>query len=240
MERKGAENKMGITETWMRKHDLLFIAATRNPFTQAIRDATLHLSSFKNWLGQEYWLGKRAFVPFLSTLLEKARHESDGTNDIVQVIQTGIGLQNDNIKQIKQEAKKLDVSLESVVPYQPTIDYSNLLDSLTTPEFNGDYTAAAVSILWATATVYHRTFAHCLSQDSKTPEEMKEACRKWGGDTQRDYCLSLQTTADAVLEKAPRDVIVKAEVALLQFLEISVQFWNVVVNQRCIMQPNAS
>ncbi|XP_031110329.1 probable bifunctional TENA-E protein [Ipomoea triloba] len=238
MERKGAENKMGITETWMRKHDLLFIAATRNPFIQAIRDATLHLSSFKDWLGQEYWLAKRAFVPFLSTLLEKARHESGDTNEIVQVIQTGIGLQNDNISWLEREAEKLDVSLESVVPYQPTIDYSNLLDSLTTPEFNDDYTGAALSILWATATVYHRTFAHCLSQDSKTPEEMKEPCRKWGGEAQADYCLSLQRTADWALEKAPRDVIVKAEVALLQFLEISVQFWNV-VNKRCIMQPNA-
>ncbi|XP_019191648.1 PREDICTED: probable bifunctional TENA-E protein [Ipomoea nil] len=234
MERKVenvAESKkgMGMTETWMRKHDLLLIAATRNPFTQAIRDATLPLSSFNNWLGQEYWLAKRAFVPFLSTLLQKARHES---NDIVQVIQTGIGLQNDKISWLEREAEKLHVSLDSVVPYQPTIDYSKLLESLT----DDDYTAA-LSILWATQTVYHRTFAHCLSEGSRTPEEMKEACRKWGGDAQGDYCLSLQRTADGALEKAPRDVIVKAEVTLLEFLEISVQFWNNVVN-KC-MQPNA-
>lgn len=66
---------------------------------------------------------------------------------------------------------------------------------------------------------------------------MKEVCRKWGGDDAfGDYCLSLQRTADRTLEKAPRDVIVKAEVVVLQFLEIAVEFWN--VNSRC-MQPNA-
>lgn len=77
MERKAAETvenaetKKGMTETWMRKHDLLFIAATRNAFTQAIRDATLDLSSFKNWLVILLLHFKPfLFLPFLGKLAE--------------------------------------------------------------------------------------------------------------------------------------------------------------------------
>ncbi|CAH9092950.1 unnamed protein product [Cuscuta epithymum] len=95
-----------------------------------------------------------------------------------------------------------------------------------------------MAILWALESVYHDSFANCLGdENSHTPENMKEVCRKWGNDAFGDYCVSLQSAADRALEKASPDAIAKAEVTLLQFLEIVVEFWN--VNMKT-MQPNAA
>ncbi|KAE9591640.1 putative hem oxygenase-like, multi-helical [Lupinus albus] len=44
------EKKIGMTETWLRKHRLQFIAATRHPMLKSIRDGTINLAFFKTWL----------------------------------------------------------------------------------------------------------------------------------------------------------------------------------------------
>lgn len=47
---KSEEKKIGMTETWLRKHRLIYDAATRHPFILSIRDATVQSHSFKTWL----------------------------------------------------------------------------------------------------------------------------------------------------------------------------------------------
>ena len=42
--------KTTMTETWLRKHRLLYVGATRHPFIRSIRDGNIDLSSFKTWL----------------------------------------------------------------------------------------------------------------------------------------------------------------------------------------------
>jgi len=47
---KGEEKKVGVIETWLRKHRLLFNGATRHPLILSIRDGSINIASFKSWL----------------------------------------------------------------------------------------------------------------------------------------------------------------------------------------------
>ncbi|VFQ80272.1 unnamed protein product [Cuscuta campestris] len=210
-----------MTERWERKHKALFTAAARHPFIKAVRDGAVPFSSFKAYLGQEHWLARNAIVPFLSNLLPESNVDAS-------LIQTGIRFRNaDQIPCLEKEANNADD------PQQPTRDLSKFLRGLVGPEANY---AVGLAVLWAMETVYHRGFSHCLGDDSRAAAEMKEACRKWGNEWFGNYCLSLQSAADRALAEVSDDVVAKAEVAVLQLLEIVVEVWN--ANMRT-MQPNA-
>lgn len=88
-----------------------------------------------------------------------------------------------------------------------------------------EYTVA-ITAFWAIEAVYQESFALCLQDGSKTPPELKETCQRWGNDCFGQYCCSLQNIANRHLGKAPLDVVAKAEVVLLQVLELEVEFWN--------------
>lgn len=40
----------GTTDTWLREHSLMLVAATRHPFILSIRDGSVDIDSFKRWL----------------------------------------------------------------------------------------------------------------------------------------------------------------------------------------------
>lgn len=84
----------------------------------------------------------------------------------------------------------------------------------------------AITTFWAIETVYQDSFAHCLEDGSETPEDLKRTCERWGNDEFKKYCDTLQSIAEGQLEKAPEDVVKKAEVAFLDVLELEVEFWN--------------
>ncbi|KAH6789226.1 heme oxygenase-like [Perilla frutescens var. frutescens] len=214
-------DRAAVTETWLKKHRPIYIGATRHPFTLAIRDGSVDFSSFKRWLGQDY-LFVRAFVPFLASVLVKAWKETDNDAD-VDVILGGIATLNDEIAWFKREASKWDVSLDSIVPRQTNLDYCRFLESLMSPDV--DY-AQAISAFWAIEAVYQESFAHCLEDDSKTPEALKETCQRWGNDGFGHYCRALQSLANQQLQKASEEVVAKAEVNFLRVLELEVDFWN--------------
>lgn len=88
-----------------------------------------------------------------------------------------------------------------------------------------EYTVA-VTAFWAIEAVYQESYAYCLSDGSKTPEELKETCERWGNDGFGQYCHTLQKIANRRLEKAPEDVISKAEAIFIHVLEYEVEFWN--------------
>ncbi|KAK2990252.1 hypothetical protein RJ640_014704 [Escallonia rubra] len=214
-------NKVGVVETWLRKHRLVFTGATRHPFTLSIRDGTVDFKSFKKWLGQDY-IFVRAFVPFLASVLVKASKESDDTSDI-EVILSGMASINDEIAWFKKEASRFGVSLTSVVPQKANVDYCRFLESLMSSEV--EY-PVAMTAFWAIEAVYQESFAHCLEEGSKTPEELKETCQRWGNEGFGKYCQSLQNIANRCLEKAPDNLVSKAEVVFLRVVEHEVQFWN--------------
>lgn len=99
----------------------------------------------------------------------------------------------------------------------------SFLESLTRPEV--DYTEA-ITAFWAIEAVYHDSFAYCLENDSKTPQELKEACQRWGNEGFAQYCRSIQSIANRRLEKASDEMIAKAELILLKILDHEIQFWN--------------
>ncbi|KAK6122585.1 hypothetical protein DH2020_043668 [Rehmannia glutinosa] len=209
-----------MTDTWLKKHRLIYLGATRHPFILGIRDGSVDLSSFKRWLGQDY-IFVRAFVPFVASVLLKAWKESDDNADI-DVILGGVAALNDEIAWFKTEASKWGVALE-VVPQQINLNYCRFLESLTSPDV--DYTQA-ITAFWAVETVYQESFAHCLEEGSKTPEELKQTCHRWGNDGFGQYCRTLKSIADRRLEKASKEVVAKAELNLLSILEHEVEFWN--------------
>lgn len=88
-----------------------------------------------------------------------------------------------------------------------------------------EYTLA-ITAFWAIETVYQESFAHCLEDGSKTPEELKETCQRWGNEGFGQYCRSLQNITNRRLEKASDDMFSKAEVILIRVLEHEVEFWN--------------
>lgn len=64
--------------------------------------------------GQDY-LYVRAFVPFLSSVLNKAWKESDDPSDM-EVLLSGISTLNDEIALFKHDAFKWGVELSAIVP----------------------------------------------------------------------------------------------------------------------------
>ncbi|CAI9118984.1 OLC1v1020631C1 [Oldenlandia corymbosa var. corymbosa] len=225
MERKKEEEvgKVSVIETWLRKHRLVYIGATRHPFIHSIRDGTVDLSSFKLWLEQDY-IFVRAFIPFVASVLIKASKESsaDACDDL-EVILGGMVALNDELNWFKKEASKWGVSLSNVTPKKANLKYCRLLERLASPEV--EYTVAATAF-WAIETVYQDSFAHCLEEDSNVPEDLKETCKRWGNDGFGQYCAALQTIAERCLEKSSEDERKKAEVVFLDILENEVEFWN--------------
>ncbi|KAG8372893.1 hypothetical protein BUALT_Bualt12G0114500 [Buddleja alternifolia] len=215
MERKEDRGAAAITDTWLRKHRLIYTGATRHPFILAIRGGSVDISSFKHWLGQDF-IFVRAFVPFLASVLLKAWKESDDSSD-VDVILGGFAALNDEIAWFKEEASKWGVALES------NLDYCRFLESLMNSDVS--YTEA-VTAFWVIEAVYQESFAHCLEDGSKTPEELKETCQRWGNDGFGQYCCALKSIANRRLEKSSDDVVAKAEANVLTILEYEVDFWN--------------
>ncbi|XAR57011.1 hypothetical protein NMG60_11025008 [Bertholletia excelsa] len=213
--------KAGIIDTWLKKHTLAYIGATRHPFIRRIRDGTIDLSHFKRWLGQDY-VFVRAFAPFAASVLVRAWKESDGSSDM-EVILGGVAALNDELAWFKKEASKWGVTLSSIVPLIDNRRYCRFLESLMGSEV--EY-AVAITAFWAIEAVYQDSFAHCLEEGSLTPEELRETCERWGNDAFGQYCYSLQEIANHCLEKAPDDVVSKAEVIFLNVLEREVEFWN--------------
>lgn len=211
----------GTTATWLKKHRLVYTAATRHPFILSIRDGSIDLNSFKRWLGQDY-LFVRAFVPFVSSVLLKACHESDNNSDM-EVFLSGLAALNDEIKWFKKESSKWGVVLSSIAPQKVNEDYCRFLESLMGP--NVEYTVA-ITALWAIELVYQQSFAHCLEEGSRTPLELAETCQRWGNEGFGQYCRSLQKIVDRRLLRATSEELKKAEATLLRVLEHEVEFWN--------------
>ncbi|KAG6392975.1 hypothetical protein SASPL_147205 [Salvia splendens] len=215
---------MEITETWLRKHRPIYLRATQHPFILSIRDASLPLSSFKRWLGQDY-IFVRAFVPFIASLLVKAWKEGDDEAN-VDIILSGIATLNDEVSWFKREASKWGVSLDGIVPQPANLVYCSFLECLMSAQV--DYTQA-VTAFWAIEAVYQESFAHCLEDGCKTRDELKETCERWGNDSFGQYCRALQGIANRQLEKASDQVVAKAEALFVRVLELEVEFWNMSV-----------
>ncbi|KAL2464223.1 Bifunctional TENA-E protein [Forsythia ovata] len=215
------EGKSDMIATWLKKHSLIYTGATRHPFILDIRDGSIDLSSFKRWLAQDY-IFVRAFVPFVASILLKAWKESDDSSDM-DLILSGMAALNDEIAWFKSEASKWGVALHSVVPHKANLDYCRFLESLMSPDI--EYTVA-ITAFWAIEAVYQESFAHCLEDGSRTPEELKETCQRWGNTGFGQYCRSLRNIANRHLEKASDHMLSKAEVILIRVLEHEVEFWN--------------
>ncbi|KZV26989.1 hypothetical protein F511_17355 [Dorcoceras hygrometricum] len=210
-----------MVDTWLKKYRLMYLGAIRHPFILGIRDGSVDMSSFKRWLAQDY-LFVRAFVAFLASVLIKAWKETEDNSD-VDVILAGVAALNDEIAWFKKEASKWDVTLDGVEAQKINLDYCNFLESLMSSDIS--YTQS-ITILWAIEVIYQESFAHCLEDGSKIPDELKETCNRWGNESFGQYCLNLKNIANRRLEKASDDVLVKTEVSLLRILEHEVEFWN--------------
>ncbi|PWA53469.1 bifunctional TENA-E protein { [Artemisia annua] len=215
-----------VTETWVNKHRLLYDSATRHPFILSIRDGSVDFSSFKKWLGQDY-IFVRSFVPFVASTLMKSCKERNDESDM-EVILGGMASLNDEINWFKKEASKFHVSLTSVIPQNANVKYCSFLESLTSSEV--EY-PVAISVFWAIEAVYQESFAHCLEDGNKIPQELQETCERWGNEGFGSYCKLLRDIADRCLQKASPDVIAKAEVFFLRVLEHEVEFWNMSVGE---------
>ncbi|WOL10277.1 putative bifunctional TENA-E protein [Canna indica] len=217
----GGGGGMGKTATWMKLHSPMYDRATRHPFILGISDGSVDLSAFKRWLAQDY-IFVREFVPFLASILLKACKHSDDESDM-EVLLGGMAALSDELAWFRKEASKWDVNLAGVIPQKANMDYCSFLQSLMLPEV--DY-AVVITAFWAIETVYQESFSLCLHSSSKTPEELMETCQRWGNTSFGHYCRSLQKIADRCLEKAPSDIIKRAEEAFIRVLEHEINFWN--------------
>ncbi|KAL5541944.1 hypothetical protein UlMin_009654 [Ulmus minor] len=219
----------GVIDTWLSKHRLLYVGATRHPLILSIRDGTVNISAFKIWLGQDY-LFVRAFAAFVGSVLVKAWKQSDDGSDM-EVILGGMAALNDEIAWFKKEASKWGIDLSNIVPRKPTDVYIKFLESLMSPDV--EYTVV-MTAFWAIEAVYQESFAHCLEDGAKTPPELQETCQRWGNQGFGEYCSCLKNIANRRLEmasvdlfkQASNEVVKKAEVALLSVLEHEIDFWN--------------
>ncbi|CAK7326369.1 unnamed protein product [Dovyalis caffra] len=213
--------KIGIINSWVKKHLVLYTGATRHSFILSISDGTIDFSSFKRWLGQDY-IFVREFVPFAASVLLKASKNSDDSSDM-EVVLSALASLSDEISWFKKEAAKWDVPLSNVIVHKSNQNYCRFLESLTLPE--AEY-PVVITALWAIETVYQESFSHCLEDGNKTPPELQEACKRWGSEGFGEYCHSLQKIANRCLEKASDEELKKAEVTFLRVLELEIEFWN--------------
>ncbi|GAV70866.1 TENA_THI-4 domain-containing protein [Cephalotus follicularis] len=216
------QGEVGIIDKWLKKHLLMYMAATRHPMILSIRDGSINISCFKTWLGQDY-LFVRALVPFVASVLIKAWNDSDDSNTDVEVILSGLASLKDEISWFQNEASNWGVQLSHIVAHKATGDYCRFLESLMLPEV--EFTIS-ITAYWAIEVVYQDAFTHCLEDDAKTPPELQETCQRWGNDEFGQYCQSLKKIANRRLEKCSDDLLVKAEATFLRVLEHEVQFWN--------------
>ncbi|KAG7026352.1 putative bifunctional TENA-E protein, partial [Cucurbita argyrosperma subsp. argyrosperma] len=212
---------MTATDSWIRKHRLIYTDATRHPFVLSIRDGTVDLSAFRTWVEQQCEF-LRSFTAFVASVLVKAWKESDDRAD-EEVILGSLATLNDEFAWFKKEALKRDIDLTKIVPQNATAGYSRFLESLMRPEM--EYTVA-ITALWAIEAVYNESFAYCMEDGSKTPLELREACERWGNEGFGNYCNTLKKIVDRRLEMAAGEISKKTEVALLRVLECEVEFWN--------------
>ncbi|XP_023514083.1 bifunctional TENA-E protein isoform X2 [Cucurbita pepo subsp. pepo] len=212
---------MTATDSWIRKHRLIYTDATRHPLVLSIRDGTVDLNAFRTWVEQECEF-LRSFTAFVASVLVKAWKESDDRAD-EEVILGSLASLNDEFAWFKKEALKRDIDLTKIVPQNATAGYSRFLESLMRPEM--EYTVA-ITALWAIEAVYHESFAYCMEDGSKTPLELREACERWGNEGFGNYCNTLKKIVDRRLEMAAGEISKKTEVALLRVLECEVAFWN--------------
>ncbi|KAL6957907.1 hypothetical protein U1Q18_044703 [Sarracenia purpurea var. burkii] len=141
----------------------------------------------------------------------------------MEVVLGGMASLNDEVAWFKKEASKWGVLLSGTVPLEANLRYCSFLEGLISSEV--EFTVA-ITAFWAIEAIYQDSFASCLEADSKTPEELRETCERWGNDGFGRYCRSLKDIANHHLEKAPDDVISKAEVVFLHVLKHEVEFWN--------------
>ncbi|KAL2921178.1 Bifunctional TENA-E protein [Bienertia sinuspersici] len=106
---------MTTIESWIKKHDSVYSAATRHAFINSIVDASVDFSSFKLWLGQDY-LFVRRFIPFVASVLQKACKVSDDESDM-EVILSGLASLNDEVNWFKKEAAKWHVQLMAMTAF---------------------------------------------------------------------------------------------------------------------------
>ncbi|OAY69757.1 Bifunctional TENA2 protein [Ananas comosus] len=209
------------TATWLDKHRPMYDRATRHPFIRSIRDGAVDFASFKRWLAQDYIFVKE-FVPFVASVLLNSCRQSDDTSDM-EIILGGVASLSDELSWFKTEASRWDVELTGVSPLKANIEYCRFLESFSSAEI--DYTVA-ITTFWAIETVYQDSFSFCIQSGSKTPKELLGTCQRWGSDEFKQYCQSLQKIVDRCLEKAPIDVVEKAEEAFVRVLEHEFDFWN--------------
>ncbi|KAK8939796.1 Seed maturation protein PM36 [Platanthera guangdongensis] len=217
----GDGGESGTTARWVEKHSPLYVQATRHPFICRIKDGSVNISAFRRWLAQDY-LFVREFIPFIASLLLKASKESD-----VDVVLGGIAALNDEISWFRKEASKWGISL-NVVPQMANLEYCRFLQSLALPDVNY---SVAMTALWAIETVYHESFSFCLESGSKTPDELMEACRRWGNTDFGQYCCTLRKIADRCLETSSGDVVTQSEEIFIRVLNFENDFWNMSLSE---------
>ncbi|KAF3772699.1 Bifunctional TENA2 protein [Nymphaea thermarum] len=84
--------------------------------------------------------------------------------------------------------------------------------------------AACMTAFWAIEMVYQTSFELCLQPGSKTPADLLETCQRWGNNSFKHYCSSLQSIADHCLETAEEDVLREAEKHLSEFFIMKLGF----------------
>ncbi|GKE62658.1 probable bifunctional TENA-E protein [Tanacetum coccineum] len=73
----------------------------------------------------------------------------------------------------------------------------------------------AISVFWAIEAVYQESFAHCLKEGNKVPQELQDTCEQWGNEGFASNCKMLRDIADRCLRKASPYAIIKAYVFFL-------------------------
>ncbi|PWA44311.1 bifunctional TENA-E protein { [Artemisia annua] len=133
---------------------------------------------------------------------------------------------NDEINWFKKVACNFHVSLTSVIPQNANVKYCSFLESLTSSEVEN---TVAISVFWAIEAVYQESFAHCLEDGNKIPQELQETCERWGNEGFGSHCKLLRDISDRCLQKASPEVIAQAEVFFHRVLKHEVEFWNMSV-----------
>ena len=189
------------------RHPVLWRAATRHPFLDAVRDGTVPVAAFDTWLVQD--------ARFVADLLRfQARLLARVPRPAQAVLAGGLVALVDELAWFEERAAVRGLDLGT--PALPaTAAYAELLERLDAADVR-----TALTALWT----IERTYLDAWSHAAPGTPALREFVEHWTVPGFAGYVADLGTAADAATEGAP-DEAVFAEVVAAE-----VAFWDMALS----------
>lgn len=193
---------------WIERHGEAWRDATRHPFLDACRDASIPEPAFHTWLVQDYRF-VLSFTRFAARLLAGA------PTGHMDVLIGGLAALGDELAWFRQKADERGLDLD--VRTHPTCaSYAAFMEALTETAYPVQATA-----FWAIERAYNQAWRE--AGPMRPPYD--EFADRWGSEAFTAYVSALEAQADEALAAASDKERAAAESAFHEVARLEKDFW---------------